>query len=194
MKRVLAAALLVALSIGVSACSSGDDLANQFKAGDNKNYIAGDGTVTEYSKANRLTPHPWTGVTESGGVLSSKELLGKVVVLNFWYAGCAPCRIETPDLAEFNKTYANDGVVVVGVNVRDTAETALAFDRTHNIDYPSVMDAKTGSVILAFTGIVTPQAVPTTLVIGRDGKVNASILGRFDKNILKALIESSVNE
>jgi thiol-disulfide isomerase/thioredoxin len=194
MKRVLAAALLVGLGFGLTACSSGDDLANQFKAGDNKNYIAGDGTVTEYAKANRLTPHAWSGVTESGGALSSADLLGKVVVLNFWYAGCAPCRIETPDLANFGKIYSKDGVVVVGVNVRDTAETALAFDRTHDIDFPSVMDAKTGSVILAFTGIVTPQAVPTTLVIGRDGKVNASILGRFDKNILKTLIESAVNE
>ena len=194
MRRVLAAALLLTLGFGVTACSSRDDLANQFKSGDNKNYIAGDGTVTEYAKENRLTPHAWSGVTESGAVLSSSDLAGKVVVLNFWYAGCAPCRIETPDLAEINRTYAERDVLVVGVNVRDTAETALAFDRTHNIDFPSVMDAKTGSVILAFTGIVTPQAVPTTLVIGRDGKVTASILGRFDKNILETLIESAVNE
>ena len=194
MKRLVATLAAGALLFSLSGCAAKDGLADQFKAGDNKNYIAGDGTVTEFAKENRKTPNAWEGITESGQKLSSEDLLGKVVVLNFWYAGCAPCRIEMPDLAALGKQFADQDVVVVGVNVRDTAETALAFDRAHEIDFPSVMDATNGEVILAFTGIVTPQAVPTTLVLGRDGKVNASILGRFDKSILKALIETAANE
>ena len=48
--------------------------------------------------------------------------------------------------------------------------------------------------MLAFTGIVTPQAVPTTIVIGKDGKVTARVLGRIDKSILRTLIKTAVNE
>jgi thiol-disulfide isomerase/thioredoxin len=88
----------------------------------------------------------------------------------------------------------NKNVQFIGVNVRDSAETANAFERNFEITWPSIVDAKTGSVLLAFTGIVTPQAVPTTLVIGKDGKVTARVLGRIDKSILGALIKTAVEE
>jgi hypothetical protein len=56
------------------------------------------------------------------------------------------------------------------------------------------MDAKTGSVVLAFTGVVTPQAVPTTLVIDSEGNVSARVLGRIDKGILEELIKTVISE
>jgi hypothetical protein len=56
------------------------------------------------------------------------------------------------------------------------------------------MDAKTGSVVLAFTGVVTPQAVPTTLLIDSEGNVSARVLGRIDKGILEELIKTVVRE
>ena len=188
MKR-LAALLLIPLIL--AGCSS-DPLADQFRAGDNKNYIAGDGTVTEYALESRPAFEQWSGITESGGLLESSSLVGQVVVMNWWYAACAPCRAEAPDLAELSDEFADEGVQFVGVNVRDTAETALAFDRRFGINFPSVMDAQTGSVSLAFTGVVSPQAVPTTLVIDREGKISARVLGRIDKSILRTLIESVV--
>jgi hypothetical protein len=85
-------------------------------------------------------------------------------------------------------------VQFVGVNVRDTSETALAFDRKFDISFPSIMDAQTGNVSLAFQGIVSPQAVPTTLVIDKQGKVASRILGRIDPSILRTLIETVVAE
>lgn len=182
----------VILSFALAACSSNDPLADQFRAGDNKNYIAGDGTVTEFTAEARGGAVAWNGITESNESLDSDSLLGKVVVLNFWYAGCAPCRAEAPDLASIASE--NPDVQFVGVNVRDSAETALAFDKKFAISWPSIIDANSGSVSLAFTGIVTPQAVPTTLVIGRDGKVTARVLGRIDKSILKTLIKTAVEE
>ena len=190
--RIVAAALAVA-TLALTGCSSNDNLANQFKSGDNKNYIAGDGTVMEFAKGSRLPAVSFSGTTESGATLSSKQLSGVVVVLNFWYAGCAPCRAEAADLVALNKKYAGKAQFV-GVNVRDTAATAIAFDRTHNIDWPSIMDSQTGSVLLAFTGVVSPQAVPTTLVIDREGKVAGRILGRFEKGILDAIISRVVTE
>ena len=192
-KRLVAIALAAASVVSLAGCSSNDNLANQFKSGDNKNYIAGDGTVIEFAKENRLPAVSWSGVTESGSKLSSDQLSGVVVVMNFWYAGCAPCRAEAPDLVALNKKYANSAQFV-GVNVRDSAPTAIAFDRTFKIDWPSIMDSQSGSVLLAFSGVVSPQAVPTTIVIDKQGRVAARILGKFEKSILDAMISRVVAE
>ena len=191
LSKLVAALAIVSVAVTFSGCTN-DPLADQFRSGDNKNYIAGDGTVTEFAEGNRPKAAAWGGTTESGEVLSSSQLDGVVTVINFWYASCAPCRAEIPDLVSLQDEFLVDGVQFIGVNVRDTAETALAFDRKFKVNFPSIIDAKTGTVVLAFTGVVTPQAVPTTLVIDADGNVSARVLGRIDKAILKALIKSAV--
>jgi thiol-disulfide isomerase/thioredoxin len=185
-------ALIGLLTLTLTGCTANDPLANQYKAGDNKNYIAGDGSVTEFAPGNRGAVVSWAGTTVTGDSISSADLAGVVTVMNFWYAGCAPCRAEAPDLVALQAT--NKDVQFVGVNVRDSAETANAFERNFKITYPSVIDAQNGQVLLAFTGIVTPQAVPTTIVIGKDGKVTARVLGRIDKSILSALIKTAAQE
>ena len=193
MRKVISALTIAALAITLSGCTS-DPLAEQFRSGDNKNYIAGDGTVTEYTIGSRPKAATWSGVTESGETISSQQLAGVITVMNFWYAGCAPCRIEMPELIEMQEKYLPDGVQFIGVNVRDTAETSLAFARKIGLNFPSIMDAKSGSVVLSFTGIVTPQAVPTTLLIDSEGNIAARVLGRIDKGILKTLIETAIEE
>jgi thiol-disulfide isomerase/thioredoxin len=185
-------AIIGSLSLALTGCSSNDSLANQYRAGDNKNYIAGDGTVTEFSKENRKAAVAWSGTTVTGETISSKDLAGVVVVMNFWFAACAPCRAEAPDLVALQNE--NKDVQFIGVNVRDSAVTANAFERNFKITWPSIIDSNSGSVLLAFTGIVTPQAVPTTLVIGKDGKVSARVLGKIDKSILGTLIKTAVKE
>ncbi len=192
-RRALAGLALVAsATLLLSGCASNDNLANQFRSGDNKNYIAGDGTVTEFN-APRPGPVEWAGESDMGGQLSSANLTGVPIVMNFWYAGCAPCRAEAPLLVKLAKEF--DGKVqFVGVNVRDSAGTANAFERNFKIDYPSIIDNSNGSVVLAFTGIVTPQAVPTTLVIDKTGRVEARILGRADEATLRALIKTVATE
>ncbi len=195
MRRLLKlTAVALAATIALAGCAD-DPLAQQFRQGDNKNYIAGDGTVTEFQNpASRLSSNPWTSITESGGVISSTDLVGQVVVLNFWYAGCAPCRAEAKDLQVIKTEFAKQGVQVLGVNVRDTAPTILAFARNFKIDYPSIVDASSDDVLLAYTGIVTPQAVPTTIVLDSKGRVSARILGRFEPSILRTLIKTALNE
>jgi thiol-disulfide isomerase/thioredoxin len=192
--KKLAIALMLSAFVLVSSGCATDPLAQQFREGDNKNYIAGDGTVTEFAQGSRPKAADWSGISESGVNLSSNQLSGVITVINFWYAGCAPCRIEMPELIELQDQFLSDEVQFIGVNVRDTSETALAFARQINLNFPSVMDAKTGSVVLAFTGVVTPQAVPTTLVIDSEGNVSARVLGRIDKGILQELIKTVVRE
>ena len=193
MRKLLAALAISALVLSTSACAN-DSLADQFRSGDNKNYIAGDGTVTEFALGSRPKAADWSGVTESGEALSSTQLDGVITVMNFWYAGCAPCRIEMPELIELQTEFLPEGVQFIGVNVRDSAETSLAFARRIGMNFPSVMDAKTGSVVLGFTGVVTPQAVPTTLVIDAEGNVSARVLGRIDKGILTTLVKTVIEE
>jgi thiol-disulfide isomerase/thioredoxin len=193
LKKLLAALAISALVLTTSACAN-DSLADQFRSGDNKNYIAGDGTVTEFALGSRPKAADWSGITESGEALSSTQLDGVITVMNFWYAGCAPCRVEMPELIDLQTEFLPDGVQFIGVNVRDSAETSLAFARRIGMNFPSVMDAKTGSVVLGFTGVVTPQAVPTTLVIDAEGNVSARVLGRIDKGILTTLVKTVIEE
>lgn len=193
MRKLLAALAISALVLTTSACAN-DSLADQFRSGDNKNYIAGDGTVTEFALGSRPKAASWSGITESGEAISSTQLDGVITVMNFWYAGCAPCRIEMPELIELQTEFLPEGVQFIGVNVRDSAETSLAFARRIDMNFPSVMDAKTGSVVLGFTGVVTPQAVPTTLVIDAQGNVSARVLGRIDKGILTTLVKTVIEE
>ena len=183
---------LVLVATLLAGCAS-DPLADQFRAGDNKNYIAGDGTVTEFALGSRPGFEAFVGTTESGQVLDSSAFEGNVIVMNWWYAACAPCRAEAGDLAMLSVEF-EDSVQFVGVNVRDTTETALAFDRNFGIEYPSLIDAQSGQVSLAFTGVVSPQAVPTTIVIDRDGKVASRILGRIETSILRTLIQTVVDQ
>lgn len=190
MKRIVAVVLSMGLALGMAGCAN-DPLAEQFRSGTNKNYISGDGSVTEFQGERSVGEH-WVAETFDGQVLDSKNLLGQVVVLNFWYAGCAPCRAETPDLADIASDFEGKGVQVVGVNVRDTAETALAFARNQNLNYPSVMDIEFGSVVQAYTGVVSPSAVPTTLVINAKGEITARVLGRFVPSTLRSLVETAL--
>ena len=186
--------LVASAALSLVGCTTQDPLAEQYRAGDNKNYIAGDGTVTEFADDQRPSFEPWSGITESGFGLDSAALEGRVTVMNWWYAACAPCRAEAPDLADLYREYNPQGVEFVGVNVRDSAATALAFDRNFGIEFPSVMDSQSGSVSLAFSGVVSPSAVPTKLVIDKEGKVASRILGRIDPGILRTLIETVLAE
>ena len=78
-----------------------------------------------------------------------------------------------------------------GVNVRDDGPTAAAFERTFGVGYPSFDDSD-GGILLAMTAYVPPRAVPTTLVLDREGRVSARILGISEKGTLKALIVSAL--
>jgi thiol-disulfide isomerase/thioredoxin len=188
-----AAVLGVSVSLGLAGCAADDPLAQQAAAGDNKNYIAGDGSVTEYAASDRGEPVELSGKLFDGTQVASSEWAGKVTVLNFWYAACAPCRKEAPDLVALAGEFGPQGAQFYGVNIRDERKTAEAFERNFEIPYPSFND-KDGGVLLAMTSYVPPQAVPTTLVLDKEGRVSARILGLAEKSTLKALVRDALGE
>ena len=186
-------AVAAVTALALTGCTANDSLANQYRSGSGQNYIAGDGTVSEYAAGNRGAPVAFAGKLADGTPVSSKDYTGKVLVVNFWYAGCPPCRVEAPELQKLSQKYKGDGVDFLGVNLYDTASTAASFEKDKGITYPSVLDRDTGSVLLAFSRTVPPKATPTTLVVDKEGRVAARILGAIpDASILDTLIADAV--
>jgi len=193
--RRLAAVTAAAIVVAALAGCTTDPLAEQYADGSGQGYVSGDGAYTEIPVADRGEPIDFSGTTEHGDDVSSADYAGSVLVLNFWYAGCPPCRLEAKDLKEASEEYTD--VAFLGVNVSDTAATATTFATEFGIGYPSILDAQTNSVQLAFAGqgAVAPNAVPTTLIIDREGRVAGRISGLIrDKSILTAMIDRVVGE
>ncbi|MDO4253882.1 MAG: TlpA disulfide reductase family protein [Kocuria sp.] len=176
----------------LAACTPEEQsVSEQADAGGDTGYIAGDGSVTEYAEADRSDPVEFAGKLFDGTEISAHELRGRPVLLNFWYAGCAPCRKEAPDLVEMADTYEGR-VAFYGVNVRDEKVTAEAFERTFSIPYPSLED-RDGGVLLALSQFVPPQAVPTTIIVDAQGRVASRVLGIAEPSIVKALLDDVVD-
>jgi peroxiredoxin len=158
------------------------------------NYVSGDGTVSEFPPKNRQEPVRFTSISDTGEEISAEDFRGQILVVNFWYAACPPCRVEAPWLQELNEQFADADVQFLGVNVRDSAETSRAFAESFGITYPSLLDATTKDVTSAFTGLASPAAVPTTVVLDREGRPASRIVGLIEKSTLESLIESALGE
>lgn len=156
--------------------------------------FAGDGSWGVYPPDQRQAPVAFSGTTEHGEQLSSESLLGSVVVVNFWYAACPPCRVEAGDLEALWVEHQDAGVQFVGVNIYDQAPTIHSFNAEFGITYPSILDVNSGSVLAAFADNVPPKAIPTTLVLDTQGRVASYILGVVDRSILGTMITDTAAE
>ncbi len=194
--RTAVALIAVAASLMLAGCTSNDGLANSYNStGDTGNYVSTDGATKTIASADRGAAVSWSGTTDAGSKVSSADYSGKVMVLNFWYASCPPCRLEAKDLEKLNQKYSTEGVVFLGVNVSDSGSTALSFEQSHGVTYPSILDADQGAVKLAFTGKVAPNAVPTTLIIDGKGRVAARFSGLITSpSLVGQIIESTQAE
>ena len=189
--RVLAAAAVLVFAI--SGCTPAESLADQYSSGSGQGYISGDGAITEIAPADRDAAIIFEGPDEAGTIVSSSDFAGQVYVVNFWYAACPPCRAEASDLKALSEQYVD--VPFLGVNIFDSPDNASVFATKNGIAYPSIIDANTASVQLAFAGAVAPNAVPTTVVMDRQGRVAARISGLIrDPSILAAMIDTVVAE
>jgi len=187
-----AAALAAAAGLVLAAGCAGSDAQEQVQDVDG-GYVSGDGTVQTWSEAERNDPVELTGSTYEEEQIDLADWRGDVVVLNFWYAACPPCRAEAPDLAETARDYADDGVHMLGVNHTDDAGTALAFERSFDMPYPSLDDSDAEGVA-AMQGVVPLSAMPSTVVLDRDGRVAGRILGQIDLATLHSLIDDTLAE
>lgn len=188
-RTIRTAALAAFAIVALAGCSSGDDgIAGQGDSG----YISGNGAVEEFPAGERIDAPDFGGTLTDGEEWSSQDHADEVMVVNFWYAACPPCRVEAPMLTELATEYDGD-VTFIGVNVRDGAAQANAFDESFGIPYESILDADTGDAQLAFSGTITPTAVPTTLVIAADGTIAARITGALpEASILATILDDEL--
>jgi peroxiredoxin len=190
MKRLLllaAGALLV-----LTGCSTGHSAVDVNNGGEFR-FVAGTpaGTVIPVSK--RAAAPAFSGTLLDGGRFSSSALHGKVAVLNFWGSWCPPCRVETPEFRQVYAAVQGQGVRFLGIDVKEqSTQFAQAFVDDQKITYPSLYDPR-GEVALAFRDYPA-NAIPSTIVLDRSGKVAAVYTGPVSKADLTKVVDAVAEE
>jgi thiol-disulfide isomerase/thioredoxin len=177
--------LLAASVLTVAGCSDGQ-VQRTDSAGQTR-YVEGGGVVTIVPPDERERAPAFSGPLLGGGEFDLAEARGDVVVLNVWASWCPPCRSEAPALQAVSAESADQDVRFVGVNTRDNETDARAFEQEFGLTYPSVVDT-TGARLLAFGDTLPPTAIPSTLVIDREGRLAARILDEVTETSLRELV------
>ena len=191
------AACALGLSLLTAACNDdANSVASQAMAGDGKGYVAGDGTVEQLAVADRGAAVSLGGTTVDGKSWSTAaDAPGKVVVVNVWGSWCAPCVDETPYLQQVWQSYSTAGkpVAFVGIDIKESAATAAAFLKANSVTYPSLSDSGSGGQpMLALQG--KAAATPSTLVLDRQGRIAARVLGATTVSTLTGLVDDVLAE
>ena len=191
-RTLLLAAVLLAVAPAAAACSSAQAGSAQSDSADS-GFVAGDGSLVVLPESSRVAAPEIVGTTLEGEPFRLSDHRGDVVVLNVWASWCAPCRAEAPVLRAAATDFAGKGVTFVGLDTRDSDVSARAFVEKQGITYPNVIDAD-GQIQLLFADSLPPQAIPSTLVIDRQGRVAARALGRVSESSIRGMVEPLLTE
>ncbi len=156
--------------------------------------MTGSGAVRQLPPEERGEAVALTGDDLDGDNLSLEELRGSPVVVVVWGSWCTPCRAEAPEVVAAAEELGDDARFV-GINIRDaSADQARSFVRTFEVPYPSFFSPD-GQAMLAFTGTLTPNSIPSFVVLDRQGRVAASIIGELpSRTTLVQVVEDVVAE
>jgi cytochrome c biogenesis protein CcmG, thiol:disulfide interchange protein DsbE len=161
-QRWLVCGLLI-LALGGAASADGRDVTPLLKSLDLRGYSPG--TVSP----------AFTALTVEARTLSTAELRGKIVFLNFWASWCSECRPEMPILERVHREFALQGLTIIGINAREHREVVQRYGKDLGLTFPLVLDSD-GKIGTAY-GLV---ALPTTFIVGRDGRAIALAVGPRD--------------
>ena len=125
----------------------------------------------------------------NGQTMKLSDLRGKVVLLNFWATWCVPCKIEIPWFVEMEREFKDQGFAVVGVSMDEDGWTAVKpFMADMKVNYRMVLG--TEEMAQLYGGV---QALPTTYMLDRNGKVASVHMGIVSRNVfeeeIRALLE-----
>lgn len=110
---------------------------------------------------------------------------GQIRVVNFWATWCKPCREEVPMLVAAQREFGDQGVQIIGLAV-DDADTAARFARDYDINYPVLADTR--AVMRVQDQLRAGQGLPVTLVIGRQGRIEARAVGEITRDDLDEML------
>lgn len=169
------------MSFVLTACSGGGSSTSE------ESFVSGDGSTTFIKVEDRKIAPTITGMTLSGK--NYTYLKDRVAVVNVWASWCSPCRAEAPTLVALANKYTD--VAFIGILTRDNPANAEAFERRFKIPYPTVID---DSILIGFKGSLPANAIPTTVVLDKKGRVAARISGVVTIASLSELIEKVSTE
>ncbi|MFJ9035222.1 TlpA family protein disulfide reductase [Streptomyces sp. NPDC102406] len=179
------------LALALTACGSGGTSGG----GNNTNFVTSSGGIATVKKGERHDAPDLTGKDLEGKALDLADYRGKVVVLNVWGSWCPPCRAEAPNFVKVAKDTEKQGVRFLGINTRDTSTSpAKEFEKSFDVTYPSYYDP-TGKLLLTFEkGTLNPQAIPSTIIVDREGKIAARSLKPLSEESLRKMLDPVVAE
>ena len=165
------AAALIALGVVLAGCGS------YLSAPSGESSVRAAGAATKGAKERKPAPD-FQLKDADGKIVRLSDYKGKIVLLDFWATWCGPCKIEIPWFIEFERAYKDKGFAVIGVAMDEEGWTVVKpFVAELAINYRILQ----GSEELAqlYGGV---DALPTTFLIDREGKVAATHVGLHGKD------------
>ncbi len=105
---------------------------------------------------------------------------GRPVLVNFWATWCPPCREEMPLFSKFYLAYEESGFMILAVDVGEEWDLVADFAYGHDLPFPVLLDPDQG-----FADALRINAYPTSVLVGRDGKIKSVHVGMYSENQLE---------
>lgn len=160
MKKVLIIVISILLIIGLTSCSSKDNVVDE-NVTENQN---------EETKEPVMAPD-FELKSMDDSIVKLSDMRDKNVILNFWYTGCPYCVMEMPDLQKLQDKYKDD-LLLLGINVGEKKETIQEFMDENNLNFTVLLDEDMN--VADSYGI---RSYPATIAINKNGEVIGGYIG-----------------
>ena len=180
--QTLVVIVVTAIVIGVAAFAmggTGTDGVTQVN-------LAGD--VAGAAPAVGAVPPGFSGLTYDGTPVSLADYAGKPMWLTFGASWCPDCRSEVPDVEATYQKYKDQGLVVLGVFISETAADISGYAGRAGLTFPIVVDERT---VIAST--YRTMGIPTHFFIGADGKIREIRIGALHRDDMDRAVAALMN-
>jgi thiol-disulfide isomerase/thioredoxin len=123
----------------------------------------------------------------TGAKVALSDFNGKVIILDFWATWCIPCRTEIPGFIELQTKYGDSGLQILGLSVDDPLDKLTGYVSTMKMNYPVLRGKGHSDILDAYQPI---PSIPTSVVIGRDGRICTKHVGIVAMDVLEKEIKA----